>query len=79
MASFSASDPVYYDTIVVQHPDLYYRLVHLDLKGAPPKISYLQQMIPLFAKWGANGLLVEYEDMFPYKGELSTLAAADAY
>eukprot|EP00058_Branchiostoma_floridae_P009883 XP_002595371.1 hypothetical protein BRAFLDRAFT_69200 [Branchiostoma floridae] len=55
------------------------RLVHLDLKGAPPKISYLAQVIPLFKKFGATGLLVEYEDMFPYNGELRELAGAHAY
>ncbi|XP_066293035.1 hexosaminidase D-like isoform X3 [Branchiostoma lanceolatum] len=56
-----------------------HRLVHLDLKGAPPKLSYLAQVIPLFKKFGATGLLVEYEDMFPYNGELRDLAAAHAY
>ncbi|XP_078692347.1 hexosaminidase D-like isoform X2 [Branchiostoma floridae x Branchiostoma belcheri] len=56
-----------------------HRLVHLDLKGAPPKLSYLAQVIPLFKKFGATGLLVEYEDTFPYNGELRDLAAAHAY
>ncbi|CAL9707806.1 unnamed protein product [Knipowitschia caucasica] len=52
------------------------KLVHLDLKGAPPKIEYLLQLIELFAKLGADGLLVEYEDMFPYEGELKVLQAS---
>ena len=30
-------------------------------------------------KWGATGLLVEYEDMFPYSGDLKELAAPNAY
>ncbi|KAJ0060711.1 hypothetical protein NL108_017739 [Boleophthalmus pectinirostris] len=51
------------------------KLVHLDLKGAPPRIDYLLKLIELFAKLGANGLLVEYEDMFPYEGELKVLQA----
>lgn len=55
------------------------RLVHLDLKGAPPKIEYLEQIFPLFKKWGATGLLIEYEDMFPYTGELAELASEYAY
>uniref|UniRef100_A0A8B9KVX2 beta-N-acetylhexosaminidase n=1 Tax=Astyanax mexicanus TaxID=7994 RepID=A0A8B9KVX2_ASTMX len=49
------------------------RLVHLDLKGAPPRINYLYELIHLFADLGANGILVEYEDMFPYEKELKVL------
>ncbi|EMP36918.1 Hexosaminidase D [Chelonia mydas] len=55
------------------------RLVHLDLKGAAPKVSYLEQVFPLLSKLGANGILVEYEDMFPFKGELETLKSSYAY
>ncbi|XP_010616994.1 hexosaminidase D [Fukomys damarensis] len=55
------------------------RLVHLDFKGAPPKISYLSEIFPLFRALGANGLLIEYEDMFPYEGHLRLLRASNAY
>ncbi|XP_064351403.1 hexosaminidase D isoform X1 [Camelus dromedarius] len=96
------------------------RLVHLDLKGAPPKVSYLlevtsfqgnteicspgpqagslwqhvrhspsmsllhgipvsPQIFPLFRALGADGLLIEYEDMFPYEGPLRLLRAEHAY
>ncbi|XP_048222526.1 hexosaminidase D isoform X2 [Perognathus longimembris pacificus] len=55
------------------------RLVHLDLKGAPPKISYFSEIFPLFRALGANGLLIEYEDMFPYDGQLRLLRATHAY
>ncbi|KAM5216988.1 hexosaminidase D isoform 2-T2 [Hipposideros larvatus] len=55
------------------------RLVHLDLKGAPPKVSYLAEIFPLFRALGANGLLIEYEDMFPYEGHLRLLRAQHAY
>lgn len=37
------------------------RLVHLDLKGAPPKMSYLKRLLPIFKSLGATGLLLEYE------------------
>lgn len=33
------------------------------------------QLIDLFSQLGADGLLVEYEDMFPYEGELKLLQA----
>jgi len=55
------------------------RLVHLDLKGAPPKISYILSIIPLLRQWGATGILVEYEDMFPYKNRLRVLSQPNAY
>ncbi|KAL3876982.1 hypothetical protein ACJMK2_034752 [Sinanodonta woodiana] len=56
-----------------------HRIVHLDLKGAPPKVEYYEQIFPLFKKFGATGLLLEYEDMFPYKRELAELANPFAY
>ncbi|XP_024118816.1 hexosaminidase D, partial [Oryzias melastigma] len=51
------------------------RLVHLDLKGAPPRMEYLQKLIQVFSRLGVEGLLVEYEDMFPYGGALQLLQA----
>ncbi|XP_057682945.1 hexosaminidase D [Corythoichthys intestinalis] len=51
------------------------KVVHLDLKGAPPKLDYLCQLIECFSRMGVDGLLVEYEDMFPYEGELKLLQA----
>ncbi|XP_077520147.1 hexosaminidase D-like [Amblyomma americanum] len=57
-----------------------HRLVHLDLKGAPPKASYLIRLIPTLKRLGATGLLVEYEDSFPFVGEpLHALASPRAY
>lgn len=55
------------------------KLVHIDLKGAPPLISYYKQIFPLFRKLGVTGLLIEYEDMFPYWGSLRDLSATNAY
>lgn len=34
------------------------RVVHLDLKGAAPKVSYFADIFPLFKTLGATGLLI---------------------
>ncbi|GCB71112.1 hypothetical protein scyTo_0001461 [Scyliorhinus torazame] len=67
------------DTNTLQPPQMGLKLVHLDLKGAPPKISYLKQIFPLFSHLGANGVILEYEDMFPYEGKLQVLRSPNAY
>lgn len=54
-------------------------IVHIDMKGGPPSLDYLIGLLPLFKKWGATGLLVEWEDMFPWQGELEILSRSDAY
>ncbi|XP_015516621.1 hexosaminidase D [Neodiprion pinetum] len=52
-----------------------HRLVHLDLKGAPPRVSYLEKLFPLLRSWGATGLLLEWEDTFPYNRELTQIGS----
>lgn len=54
-----------------------HRIIHLDLKGAPPKVSYYQELFPIINSLGGTGLLIEYEDMFPYRHE--DLTARNAY
>lgn len=34
------------------------RLVHFDLKGAPPKVSYIKRILPLIKTMGATGILL---------------------
>lgn len=53
--------------------------VHLDLKGAAPKLTYFEQLFPLLRKWGATGLCIEYEDMFPFDGIVSSVKHLQAY
>ncbi|CAH1153942.1 unnamed protein product [Phaedon cochleariae] len=55
------------------------KIVHLDLKGAPPKLIFYSELFPLLAELGATGILIEYEDMFPYSGELVNISAHNAY
>uniref|UniRef100_A0AAU8KYZ5 beta-N-acetylhexosaminidase n=1 Tax=Sogatella furcifera TaxID=113103 RepID=A0AAU8KYZ5_SOGFU len=52
-------------------------LIHLDLKGCPLKIDYLENLFPKIREWGATGLLVEWEDTFPYSGRLVNIGSAN--
>ncbi|XP_028167608.1 hexosaminidase D-like [Ostrinia furnacalis] len=58
---------------------LTYVTVHVDLKGTPLKLSYLESLLPLMKENGVNSLLMEYEDMFPYEGKLANLSAENCY
>lgn len=34
------------------------RIVHLDLKGAPPKVTFLKKLLPMLKNMGATGILI---------------------
>ncbi|XP_066914042.1 hexosaminidase D-like [Clytia hemisphaerica] len=55
------------------------KLIHMDLKGAPPKVEYFLEVMEISQKFGATGLLIEYEDMFPWSGDLKMVARKNAY
>lgn len=55
------------------------RIVHIDLKGAPPKIDYFERFIPMLKEYGAHGVLLEYEDTFPFEGQLAEARHGNAY
>lgn len=42
-------------------------------------MEYFKKLFPLLHSFGATGLLIEYEDMFPYWGRLEFLSAHNAY
>lgn len=55
-----------------------HKIVHLDLKGAPPRMSYYNYLFPLLRKLGATGILVEYEDMFPFTDSIEDIHAGNS-
>ena len=55
------------------------RFVHLDLKGAAPKVIYYEKLFSFLKQLGATGLLIEYEDMFPFTDRLSIIKHDFAY
>ncbi|KAJ8317659.1 hypothetical protein KUTeg_005563 [Tegillarca granosa] len=71
---YKDAEPLYTDTF-----NKMIRIVHLDLKGSPPNMEYLKKLLPFLKNLGATGLLIEYEDMFPYSGKLAPLAAKNCY
>ncbi|KIH58251.1 hypothetical protein ANCDUO_11544 [Ancylostoma duodenale] len=54
-------------------------IVHFDLKGAPPRVPYFMDLLDLVARSGATGILLEWEDMFPWTGQLEVARSSDAY
>ena len=55
------------------------KLVHIDMKGGPPTLSYLLDVMKLVKDWGGTGLLIEWEDMFPWSEDLAVLARLGHY
>ena len=55
------------------------RVVHFDLKGAPPEMAVLKSLIPWIASHGATMVLLEYEEMFPFHGILADITARNHY
>lgn len=68
------SFPVSMSSVVLPHV-----VVHIDLKGAPPKLAYLESLVPMLKEHGVTDLLMEYEDMFPYEGTLKNISSKNCY
>lgn len=43
------------------------------------QVSFLKRLFPLIRQLGATGVLLEYEDMFPFSGPLSSITASNSY
>lgn len=52
--------------------------LHLDLKAQTLRFSAMCDIVRDAAGWGYNTVLLEYQDKFPFKGDLAALAAPDA-
>ncbi|KJH50131.1 hypothetical protein DICVIV_03768 [Dictyocaulus viviparus] len=55
------------------------RIVHLDLKGGAFKPEFFTEMFRYLNRIQATGVLIEWEDMFPYTGTLSKAVNGNAY
>lgn len=55
------------------------KLVHLDFKGAPLKMYFIEKFIQNITTWGGTGLLMEYEDTFPFSNRFSVLKGKFTY
>lgn len=56
----------------------FFKCIHLDLKAQTLKFPYICRVIEDCAQKGFNAVLLEYQDKFPYTGELQMLCAPDA-
>ena len=54
-------------------------IVHIDFKGLPLSPDYLCARFAELRDAGATGVLLEWEDMLPFCGELAPLACPHAY
>jgi hypothetical protein len=58
---------------------LSHKIVHLDLKGMPYRVKAYKDLFAFLKEIGVTGILLEYEDMFPYHGKLAAIANKEAY
>ncbi|KAE9550884.1 hypothetical protein FO519_005908 [Halicephalobus sp. NKZ332] len=55
------------------------KMVHLDLKGGAYKVNFFNDLFAFFNNLGLTGILLEWEDMFPYTGKLASAINGNAY
>lgn len=54
------------------------RGVHIDCRAQMLRFPRLLGVLDDLARWGYNAVLMEYEDHFPFRGRLKSIAAEDA-
>ncbi len=59
--------------VVHDQPALAIRAVHIDLKANRPTLDYLKELAEILATWKINTFVVEWEDKFPFTGQLSVI------
>ncbi|KHN80270.1 Hexosaminidase D [Toxocara canis] len=55
------------------------RIVHVDLKGGAWRMGFFNETFRMLKLLGATGILLEWEDMFPFSGRLAAAVNGDAY
>uniref|UniRef100_A0A915BDR3 beta-N-acetylhexosaminidase n=1 Tax=Parascaris univalens TaxID=6257 RepID=A0A915BDR3_PARUN len=55
------------------------RIVHLDLKGGAFRVELFNETFRTLKLLGATGILLEWEDMFPFSGRLASAVNGNAY
>ena len=45
-------------------------IVHLDFKAGNIPLRFLEQLLPSIKNWGANTILLELEEFYPFQGDL---------
>ena len=56
----------------------FFKGLHIDMKAQTMRFPYLRQMILDAIEKGFNMIMLEYQDKFPYTGDLAILAGPDA-
>lgn len=65
--------------LIEEQLDKLERIVHVDLKGAVPRVEYFKDFFKMLKDFGATGILLEYEDVFPFKGRLAEAVNGQPY
>ena len=54
-------------------------VVHVDLKGSPPRVNYLLKLMSWLGSHDVSAVLLEYEEMFPFDQRIGELASPKGF